>query len=484
MNRPLVFANRLLQAGLLFVLLSACRPDREKADPVPDEKPQILEMHIDGIPDDRIRIDRTLNEITVDLPDRFGAALLRPSFRLTANARLMSRVGAGYEAGFDAIDLNATAENRYFIGAAPSGQAESVPAGTVTEYRLTLRSTGRLAIRLVPEPGFDTWKIGDPDGFLLSAENIYDGVPDMKLVLTPKDVPGAEPQVIESSAVAQYITDAGIRHTQYPVLLRVRVPEALALRPGRYALELQKAGGRSAVSPDLLQVRKGTVRLGTEPYSLLPARSVAGEEVGLSGINLFENAGTEIELKHFDGTTLRRRPTRFSPDGRQLTFRPGAGIPPGHYVIRVLENGLPASTCYRLAVTRTADQPYVIGFGNVNDRTFAASDGFCDPNNPMFIVRNAADGGVFQLTLHTKPIRTRDIRTILKLLPVGRSGPEIEMTFAVSVYTDAVLSDYTAQVRFPETIPPGLYRFRVAVTDAGTGQTLETERFERVIDIR
>lgn len=467
------------------ITLITCKRDSDKATPEPSTNPRILRMRLERIPDNNVRIDQEKHEITITLPDNYTIRRPQVVFTLTPNSRVLSKIGESYEAALINFDFGNLRANTPLVGVAAESSAQKLSANEVVEYKIKIVQPGKLAIRLIPEAGFNTYTIGDRDGFILVGENFYDGSDNTaQLILTRKGGSEGDRFIISSSEREQYIVDAGVTNTQYPVQIRVRLPDNVTLLPGEYTLELKKANDRSAVSPDLLVVKKGSITLGNFPNYIIPQCSLNGNEVTIEGLNLFEDSKLEVELKHLDGTILRRKPLRFNRSGTALTFAPGADAKPGHYMMRVLENGQAASTCYRLAVTKTDDQPYITSFGNSNSKTYLPSNDFCNPENPLYIIRNAADGGRFQLFLQTAPMSGGNVLTSLKLVSVGQSRQVVEMPFQVEVYNRAVLDHFTAYFQFPTSVPAGQYRMSVVVTDKSTNRTSESEPFERVIEVR
>ncbi|GAB3319336.1 hypothetical protein GCM10027299_11760 [Larkinella ripae] len=482
MPHALRFLSLLIFLGTTFV---SCKRESDKADPDPQEPPRILSMSVEGIPEQAIRIDPEKREITIALPDKYRIRRPQIGFQLTAKSRILAKSGESYVPDALHFDLGSLQEHTWLVGVAAEGATVPLPASAVVDYRIRLVQPGKLAIRLIPEDSFNAYTIGDRNGFILVGENFYDDSDhSAQLILTRKGGSASDQVVISSNQTQQYIADAGVANTQYPVQIRVTIPDQVALLPGEYALELRKANGRSAVSPEGLVVKKGPIRLGAFPHYLISQRSLNGAEVTLDGLNLFENSNLEVELKHADGTVIRRKPQRFSRFGTALTFAPGSGAKPGHYRLRLLENGQPVTTCYRLAVTKTTGQPSITSFGNTNTQFYQPGNEVCDPDNPLYVVRDAADGGRFQLVLQTAPLAGSNLRTALKLVSVAQPPQVVEVPFQVDVYSSAVLEQFSASVQFPEAIPAGPYRMSVVVTDKTANRTTESEPFERVIEIR
>lgn len=468
MKTPYLLVAKLVTWSVLFTILS-CKHDSSTNVIQPNGQPRLLAMRIDGIPDENIQIDQTLNQITIQLPEGFTNNSLRPSLKLTPNSVAYSGQGT-YQYSFTQLDLSSSYPEHYKIGLALSDQATNSAPSIRTEYTISIKSAGPIRLNPVSEPGLNEYTIGNTGGFLAYIENLYDGPYSTELTLTKHDDPAASVTIptdfirAENSATNWY---------------RVHVPTN-ALKPGPYDLTVKRSSGRSAVSAQPLLIKKGPIAVEGRTPNI---RSIGGEAVTVKGLNFFEDSHVEVELTHTDGTRYRRMPTRYEPYGTELAFVPGADVKPGQYTMRFLQNGQPATTCYRMAVTKTAEQPYIYAVGDANQLDYLPSGDDCYPASVLYVSRSRSESRNAKLWFGTIPLPPNAFSVRAKLVSAADPKQIDYSSLYVDTYTRTASPAYSATLIIPTSVPAGQYRLIVELTNLNTNKTYESEPYNRLIGL-
>lgn len=455
----------------LLALCCAC----EKKDILPDDKPRILEMEVVGIDKKNVSIDQVKNRIIVELPEGMNQSLLYTKVKLTKGAELVPRMYG------TRIDLyRCSREERFFM---VTRQESGLMPDTV-KYALQFNQKAPMRIELVDGHKGNQYEIGSGESFYIKTENFFDG--SYGEIRLEHQIDKSAPKIVINgcSVGLRDYRETGVPDGQ----LDVGIFSSFAVLPGPYTVSLHKQNGRVAVAEQPLVLTKGPIRLSWSGY--VPQRSINGAPVTISGYNLYESNNLAIVLIDTDGKKHQTKITKYDPFGQSLTFDPGRNIKPGYYTLQIFTNGKLASYYsgtwlfqnYRFAVTKTAQQPFIMIFERSNDKNQEYADVYEYREKPVTFEKEVETG---DLRWGFANLKTSMLWFDVELESITQPG-YIKRT----IIWDKYLSKYQEGVEwmlgdaFYPNYPPGKYRLRVVVINPETHEEYKSEPFERVVEIR
>lgn len=455
-----------------MIVCFGCKSDDE---PLPDEKPRITSVSINGIDNRSISLDQVRNLIKVELPSGFSEEKLKAGYKFTSGASLVSRMYGSQINLFSCL-----AEDSLLIVTKPN----PVSNADTTRYLLEFVQKAPLAVNIA-EPAAHT--IASQDYLTLDVKNFLDGSQPVEVHLSNKTDKSAPKAIIKCCMMGKPNDDIMYSAGK----LKVRMSREHQIKPESYDLSIVKPNGRTATADQSLIFTKGPIQLNDRGF--LNQRSINGNKVTTYGFNLFESSDISILLIDSKGIKYRPQITGYNPFGLEISFDPGKDILPGYYTLQVFEKGKLVSYYdgsktyqnYRFAVTTTVKQPFIKVLGNLSGREFA--DVYTNPDQPLIMkTPQGQTAPIADLVIGLAHVDWTKYNFFAELSSLDKSGTVIKVPFGVGgyeLYPDRIEAQVSSIFFFSNT-PPGKYSFRVVVSNPGTGETNKSEPFERVIEIQ
>jgi len=452
--KPAALFNQALQRAVLcFCLLSFALACRKNGEPE-IAGPHLRAISFDGIPAENVSIDQAKNEITVLVPPTLTAIDLKPRLTLSDDAKVLSGLTEGES--FPASRLCACRENAARrIGI---GLKNDASGRVVREYAIVPKTNGALAPN-ASQTGSLEYVIGsEVTSVSIPFQNLYGGSGSFRVTLTRKG--SSDPIELQSTCGSGDVQCSG----RMPNRIDVNLYGNLAVVPGEYTVQVQDGAGRVLTVPQTLTVKQGTPS--SNVNHLFGYQTVAGTPFQIGGINLFEGS-FDVVFRKATGEELRPALSNFSPLGNQVTVTPGPEVTPGYYTLQLRRNGQP-ETCRRLSVLKNKFQPYV-GIIYFAGNTVDMGQG-CLRDEPLTPARGQRATIFYSGS---------DRLATLKLTPVTSPGPPV--LIPVTPYDG---NEQPPFFTIPPSVPAGRYHLMLQVKDLVTGEWLDSEPLERVVEIR
>ncbi|MFC5409399.1 hypothetical protein ACFPMF_08785 [Larkinella bovis] len=447
MRRNFHFLILLLGLAVLQGVLTQCKRNSEE-NSSPESKLKIVEFHLAGIPDKNIVINHAARTITVQMPPTLTSLSLKADYRLSPDTRLVSGLPNGE---LNVVALSKCYENQR-IGLASTGSSSIDPS---VQYALIAIPSGKLTLK--PTQPLEI-ELGEGMTVNVPVENLY----------------GSEP-LVDARVTREGTTEkVSLFREQTPnncvwfikgIVNQVQVATSRQLQPGRYSLELVQADGTVVPVSQPLIIKKGKARLG---YNQWTWGVMANEPFIVEGFNLFES---DVSLTII-GKDRTYRPILgdFAADGTRFRVLTPA-LPPGNYIVKAHQNGQEI-TCQKMSVLREKGQPVLLSITNY---------GTCSTFEKLSLSRAK------RIDLYYNPITGRPAANRVQLdeqLQFNRIDNPAE-TYSVPI-VPYVLAGPEAPAYFsiPESVPVGQYHVKLQVKDPNTDHLLQSEPYERVIDVQ
>lgn len=455
----------------LIALIFAC----EKKDILPDNKPRILEMEVVGIDKRSVFIDHVKNMITIELPEGMNHSLLYTKVRLTKGAELVPRM---YGTRIDLIC--GSQEDKFFM--VTRKDAGMMP--DTVKYAFQFIQNAPLRIELADEYKENQYQIARGESLYIKVGNFLDGSPGE--IRLEHQLDPAVPAITISGCDFGFEEHPGAGTLDGQ--LELVIPLTTPIVPGPYAVSLRKKNGRTATTSKPLVLTKGPIRLSWS--GSLPQRSINGAPVTITGYNLYESNNLAIVLIDTEGKKHQTKITKYDRFGQSLTFDPGRNIKPGYYTLQIFAGGKLVSYYdgtwafqnYRFAVTKTAQQPFIMLFERSDNKNQEYADVSLYRDKPLVFEKDKGGGSVYWGFANLTTSRLWFDVELESITQPGYMKRTAIWTRDWSKYWEGVeeqLWDW-----FYPNYPPGKYRLRVVVTNPETHEEYKSEPFERVVEIK
>lgn len=455
----------------LIALIFAC----EKKDILPDNKPRILEMEVVGIDKRSVFIDHVKNMITIELPEGMNHSLLYTKVKLTKGAELVPRM---YGTRIDLIC--GSQEDKFFM--VTRKDAGMMP--DTVKYAFQFIQNAPLRIELADEYKENQYQIARGESLYIKVGNFLDGSPGE--IRLEHQLDPALPAITISGCDFGFEEHPGAGTLDGQ--LELVIPLTTPIVPGPYTVSFRKKNGRMATASKPVVLTKGPIRLSWSGY--LPQRSINGAPVTITGYNLYESNNLAIVLIDTEGKKHQTKITKYDRFGQSLTFDPGRNIKPAYYTLQIFTNGKLVSYYdgtwafqnYRFAVTKTAQQPFIMIFERANDKKQEYDDVYQYREKPVTFKGDVETG---DLRWGFANLTTSRLWFDVELESVTQPG-YVKRTdiWTRDLRTYAEGDEWLLADAFYPSYPPGKYRLRVVVTNPDTHEEYKSEPFERLIEIR
>jgi hypothetical protein len=234
--------NRLLWLLGVLLGLTTCQEDI-------DEKPQILDMRIEGIPQENITIDQDQRVITLVLPPTLPSLELKPHFTFFRQAKLADE-------WVIPLDINCrcwTNPDGYIGNTATNGERVLMKLVNRVDnkhqsshYTLMLKRAGPLRIKTQPAPTI--YELSGISQVIVPAENVF-GTPLIEYIA-----------VTQTGALSPHWIGPGGGPMAYQQLNGLKIPLAgysgtLSLKPGLHDLDLWLVDGTTVHATGAILVK-------------------------------------------------------------------------------------------------------------------------------------------------------------------------------------------------------------------------------------